>query len=397
MSPSHPESSPHEALPDNAFNQQMLAQWRGELDELDRRLLATVARRNELVRRIAQAKEQAGAAPLFDRRREREVYRRVEQAAAAVGLSPELAHRLFQLLIEQSHQIQESLNRAQSLLSTADQPRRFLIIGGGGRMGQLFQREFKLRGHRVDILEPGDHQDPQPRFEAADVVLVSVPMAQAVPVVEQLVPQLPPDTLLCDVNSLKSDVCRAMGRYDRGESVGLHPMFGATVRSLRRQKIVACPIRRGPQSEWLLREFGQMGLEVIESDPETHDLMMAVVQVLMHFATLVVGTTLQRTGLPLEQSLQYTSPIYRLELALVGRLFAQNPDLYAEIEMSNPYGAETRRRFRDAAIELAELIDSGDRDRFRSRFGEIADYFADFSQQAMQLSDLIIDAVVAQP
>ena len=37
----------------------------------------------------------------------------------------------------------------------------------------------------------------------------------------------------------------------------------------------------------------------------------------------------------LEQLLALSSPIYRLELAMVGRLFAQDPQLYADIIMSS--------------------------------------------------------------
>lgn len=37
----------------------------------------------------------------------------------------------------------------------------------------------------------------------------------------------------------------------------------------------------------------------------------------------------------LEQLLALSSPIYRLELAMVGRLFARDPQLYADIIMSS--------------------------------------------------------------
>ena len=46
---------------------------------------------------------------------------------------------------------------------------------------------------------------------------------------------------------------------------------------------------------------------------------------------------LDLSGVGVEDSLRYTSPIYRLELAFVGRLFAQDPDLYGEIIRTNSY------------------------------------------------------------
>ena len=264
-------------------------------------------------------------------------------------------------------------------------------------MGRLFEKELAVRGHAVDIRDVDDQRDIAGVVGAADIVMVSVPMDDAASVVETIGPHVRPDALLCDVNSLKQDVCAAMGRTCAGEALGLHPMFGPTVHSLRRQKVVACPVKPGPLAEWWRAELGRMGLELIETDPETHDRMMAVVQVLVHFSTLVMGEALRGTGVSVEESLRFTSPIYRLELAFVGRLFAQNPELYAEIEMSNPAGAGVRRSFLDAAARLDRVISAGDHTTFIRLFEGVSAYFRDFADEAMELSDFIIDEVVARP
>lgn len=50
---------------------------------------------------------------------------------------------------------------------------------------------------------------------------------------------------------------------------------------------------------------------------------MAFIQALRHFATFAYGLHLAEENVRLEQLLALSSPIYRLELAMVGRLFAQ--------------------------------------------------------------------------
>lgn len=50
---------------------------------------------------------------------------------------------------------------------------------------------------------------------------------------------------------------------------------------------------------------------------------MAFIQALRHFATFAYGLHLAEENVQLEQLLALSSPIYRLELAMVGRLFAQ--------------------------------------------------------------------------
>lgn len=369
---------------------------RRELDAVDRAILETAARRNRLVREIAAAKLASGARkPLFDREREREVYARAARTAREVGLDPRVAEHLVQVLVEGSHQSQEAASRAAALGAT-EHARRFLIVGGAGRMGCLLGGVLESRGHFVDVLEPGDARDRAAVVAAAEIVIVSVPMHIAAEVAGDIAPLVEPDGLLCDVNSLKTDVCAAMAAC-RGEAMGLHPMFGPTVASLRRQKIVVCPVSDGPLCAWWRAELGQTGAELIESTPEQHDRMMAMVQVLTHFSTLVMGETLRRSGVTVEESLAFTSPIYRLELAFVGRLFAQDPGLYAEIEMTNPHGPEVRRAYRQAADALAALIDTGDRDAFAAMFRSVAMYFHGFEDDAMTMSDRIIEALVVRP
>jgi prephenate dehydrogenase len=139
-----------------------------------------------------------------------------------------------------------------------------------------------------------------------------------------------------------------------------------------------------------------MGAEVVESTPQAHDRMMGVVQVLVHFSTLVMGDALRRIGVSVEDSLAFTSPIYRLELAFVGRLFAQEPELYAEIIMTNPRAEEMLAAFRGANETLAQMVAEGDRDAFSSAFDAVATYFAGFGDQAMALSDQVIEDLVSR-
>lgn len=54
-----------------------------------------------------------------------------------------------------------------------------------------------------------------------------------------------------------------------------------------------------------------------------HDQNMAFIQALRHFATFAYGLHTAEENVQLEQLLALSSPIYRLELAMVGRLFAQ--------------------------------------------------------------------------
>ncbi len=360
---------------------------RAELDEVDRRLLEAVAERQRLVAAI-KARKRATGRHSFDRAREQEVLRKAAARGEALGLPDALTASLMTTLLEASHALQEA-----PAPEVAHERRSIAIVGGRGKMGRRLGEAFAARGHRIAVIEQGD---PLDAARAADVVMVAVPMTDAAEVVRALAPLVREDALLCDINSLKGEVCGALAQA-RGEALGTHPMFGPTVRSLRRQKVVLCDVKPGPMAAWLEAELGRMGAEVIHTTPEQHDAMMAVVQVLTHFGIMAMGRALSESGHPLAASLPFTSPIYRLELAMVGRLFSQRPELYREILMRNPHGAPLRQVFLREAEALHRILDAGDDAAFAERFEATRDYFADFSEEAMALSDHIIETIMSRP
>ena len=362
---------------------------RAELDALDAQLFEAVAARGRIVEAIGHIKRDSGQA-VFDRTRERVVVERHLMHGKAAGLNSEESRMISHAVLASSHRLQAEK------VSAATGTRRFLLIGGRGGMGQMLARELGARGHVVDVLDQGESERLPLAVASSDVVMICVPMAVAVEVASEVAPLMRPDALLCDINSLKLEICEAMGTRASCEVLGLHPMFGPTVGSLLRQKVVVCEVSGGPLGAWLRDELGRMGAELVESDPLTHDRMMAVVQVLVHFNTLVTGEALRLFGADIEDSLQFTSPIYRLELAFIGRLFAQSPDLYAEILMRNPVGNRVREDFLAAALRVNEVVQEGDREAFVSLFNQAAESFAQFSTEAMRISDDLIERLVSQ-
>jgi chorismate mutase/prephenate dehydrogenase len=136
------------------------------------------------------------------------------------------------------------------------------------------------------------------------------------------------------------------------------------------------------------------GLNVIDTTAEAHDRAMAVVQVLTHFTTEVMGSTLAGLGVPLEETLRFTSPVYLMELLMTARHFAQSPDLYASIQMSNPESDRIADAFLETAQRLRENVARRDHAAFERVFREVHDYFGDFTERALAQSSFLIDRLV---
>ena len=365
-----------------------LDELRLQLDAIDDELLDAAARRLDVARRIGELKAREGLGT-YDRAREQVVLDAARARSERHGLPPELGQRLIGTLMDAGHGLQEAVQDSV-------QPVQLLIVGASGAMGRWLAQVLAERGVAVTGIDR-EQEDDLARYVAhADVVLVSVSMHAATSVVQRVLPHMRPDALLCDVNSLKADIC-ALYADAACETLGLHPMFGPTTASMRRQKVVVCPVKPGPRTEWLLGILSSMGAELVDADPAEHDRMMALVQVVTHFRTIATGMALARSGTAVGDSLRFTSPIYRLELSVIGRLFAQDPELYASILFDNPDSERIRRTLRSATDELDDIVARRDRDRFIALFEQTADWFSDFAETAQDQSDRIIEHLVREP
>jgi chorismate mutase / prephenate dehydrogenase len=213
-------------------------------------------------------------------------------------------------------------------------------------------------------------------------------------VIAQVGPHVRDDALLMDVTSIKQAPVAAMLASTRASVLGTHPMFGPNVHTLQGQRVVLCRGRGDAWAEWVSRMLVARGLVVTETSAEQHDRVMAIVQVLTHYQTQVLGLTLARSGLPLDETLRFTSPAYLMELYVAARHFAQSPALYGSIEMRNPQTGEVTAAFRDAAREIADVLTSGDHARFDAIFEEVHQYFGAFSEEALEQSSYLIDRIV---
>jgi chorismate mutase len=83
-----------------------LSSLRAEINELDERLLNLMAERMQLSVRVANYKKSHGL-PAVQQDRMKEIYETRRAWAAARGLSDEFARRLFQLIHDESVNVQE--------------------------------------------------------------------------------------------------------------------------------------------------------------------------------------------------------------------------------------------------------------------------------------------------
>ncbi|MGD8317484.1 MAG: bifunctional chorismate mutase/prephenate dehydrogenase [Myxococcales bacterium] len=367
-----------------------LLELRRALDTLDHELLDLLVRRMEVVAEIA-ARKREHRVRIRDLERERRVLDDRCARARVLGLPTGSVESVWRQLMLMSRERQAAL-RAE--MPPDVEPKTIAIIGGEGGMGRSLQTLFSDLGHDVRSADLETNLRPVDAAAMGDVVIISVPIRETRAVIEQLGPLVRKEALLMDVTSIKADPMQAMLASTEASVLGTHPMFGPGVNTYQGQRVVICPGRGHDWLDWARQMFTARGLVITEATPEEHDSMMAIVQVLHHFKTQVLGLALSRAGTPLEQTLRFTSPAYLLEAYVTGRHFAQSPDLYGPIEMLNPGSPHVIEAFRKAATDLAEILAAGDQDAFARVFDEVRAFFGSFSEEALEQSGFLIDRLV---
>ncbi|MEZ8776815.1 bifunctional chorismate mutase/prephenate dehydrogenase [Vibrio splendidus] len=361
-----------------------LNELRDQIDAVDKQMLDLLAQRLALVEKVGEVKSEHGL-PIYVPEREAAMLASRRQEAEKIGVPPQLIEDILRRTMRESY----ASEKDSGFKCLNPELRSVVIVGGNGQLGGLFGRMFKLSGYEIKILGSQDWDRADEILDNAGLVVVTVPIHLTEGVIAKL-GNLPSDCILCDLTSIKSKPLQAMMNMHQGPVVGLHPMFGPDVPSLAKQVIVYSDGRGSESYQWLLNQFGIWGASLCQMDAAEHDHGMTLIQALRHFTSFAYGLHLSKENPNIDQLLKLSSPIYRLEIAMVGRLFAQDPNLYGDIILSSDENIEMIRRFHSRFGEALEILDGKDKAKFVDSFNQVSDWFGDYSQQFLQESQNLL-------
>ena len=230
------------------------------------------------------------------------------------------------------------------------------IIGGTNGLGKTFAKYLAEDG--FDVVITGRDE--------CDIVIVAVPIASTNDVIEELAPHMKKGSLMMDVTSVKEGPAEKMEECI-GEGVDfipMHPIFGPRTPSLDGQVIVLTPSYKGEWYRRIYSYFKRKKVRIMETTPEHHDRMMAVVQVLTHFSYISTASAIEKLKINIKDTEDYESPIYNLMIDTIARIVSQNPFLTYSIQHENKVGEQIRQAFADSVLELKDAISREDEEEF---------------------------------
>lgn len=285
---------------------------------------------------------------------------------------------------------------------------KILIIGGTGETGRWFVKFYKKHGYDVviwgvnkrkdiaDALCVKFADDLDDEIKSSDVVMISVPINITERTIMEIAPKMSAGSLLMDITSVKTGPVEAMLKYAprNVEILGSHPMFGPSIPDIRGQIVIFTPVR---STKWLpiirsLYEDNGAHIEILGA--AEHDKMMAVIQGLTHFAYISIGSVLHELEFDVARSRRFMSPMYDIMLDLVGRILAQNPYLYAMIQM-NPEVTKVHSAYISQCDRMARIVKEKDVESFVSLMKEASAHFGD-TESALRRSEKLIGTKIQE-
>ncbi|HJS16174.1 MAG TPA: bifunctional chorismate mutase/prephenate dehydrogenase [Rheinheimera sp.] len=352
---------------------------RQQIDLLDSQLVELLAKRASVTAEVGRVKQQY-ALPLYVPEREQALIKARRQQAEDAGVSADLIEDVLRRVMRESYQTQEA-----GFVCCRKSGDKVVVVGGAGALGQRFVSLFQRSGYLVEVLEQDNWHQAKDMVQGAALVLIAVPIAVTEQVITQL-PELDADTVLADLTSTKTGPLGAMLVKHSAAVVGLHPMFGPDISNIAKQVVVVSHGRDAEKYQWLIQQFKVWGAVLTEKSAQQHDELMQLIQAMRHFSSLVYGVHLAEEQADLQQLLELSSPIYRLELAMVGRLFAQNAELYADIMLSSSAVTGLLQRYQHRFNQLSHLLAARDKAGLMAEFAKGQQFFGPLADQFLQES-----------
>jgi len=333
---------------------------RWKIEEIDNEILDLIKRRMNIALNMGHEKVEK-AMPVRDMRVEEQVRDRYLSRAREVGISDAAAIELSALLVRESVEAQARLPRPMK-------PRKVLVVGGGGAMGQWLCRFFASRGHDVKVFDdlPGKSFSNVKTLEQgvkdADVIAVSSHISATADMLRQIF-SLKPKGLIFDIASVKSPLMDVLKEgADQGLMVcSIHPMFGPSASFIFARNLIVCNCGSDAAVHKFMPLLNGTGANVIELPVEEHDRLIAVVLGMSHALNLAFFEALRHSGFSHEELRRVSSTTFAKQMDTSKGVAGESPNLYYEIQHLNPYN----REMLDALIAaLKEVQEAGsDEDR----------------------------------
>jgi prephenate dehydrogenase len=205
-------------------------------------------------------------------------------------------------------------------------------------------------------------------LQNADLVVLSIPVDRAVAELPKILDAISDNTLIMDVGSTKSPVCKAVETHPRRRNfLATHPIAGtefsgpkAAIHGLFQNKTnIICEVEKTAfkLQEQALQLFAHLGMRIRYMNPDAHDKHIAYVSHLSHISSFMLG----KTVIEKEKNERDIFDMAGSGFASTVRLAKSSPDMWAPIFKQNKENViETLEEYIQNLTQFKELMQRDD-------------------------------------
>lgn len=234
-----------------------------------------------------------------------------------------------------------------------------IAIIGYGRFGKLLSQilspyaEINILSQRK-IEEKNIKQIDYKDLKEIDWIIPSVPISALKETLEQIKPNISPNSLVIDVCSVKVLPCQWLQEIMPKEIqiLGTHPMFGpdSAKNGLEGLQMVLCPLRISEENLKTIKDiFNDLKLKIIKTTPEDHDEQAAISLAMVHF----IGRALGKMDIKKQE---ITTLGFERLLAVNETVNNDTWQLFLDMHNYNPYTEKIRQELINALTNLHNEI-----------------------------------------
>ncbi|MFW9802625.1 MAG: prephenate dehydrogenase/arogenate dehydrogenase family protein [Candidatus Thorarchaeota archaeon] len=256
------------------------------------------------------------------------------------------------------------------------------IIGAAGQMGGWLINHFVSQGHILVVSDARSNalreltethdlilaSSNSAAAKDADVVVVSVPIAKTAEVIRNIAPQMKQDAVLCEISSVKGDIPITLQEASKNgiRPLCIHPMFGPGTRFLRKRIILIPTVNLTVEDDLVETLFPDS--EIIVTDPEEHDRIIALTIALPYFVNMVLASVLAEEDVSLLEQLGGTT--FTMQLTLTASVMSQSLALHSAMHIENRHVLDLLQKLQLRTEESIASISDNNLDNLEKIFSE---------------------------
>jgi 4-amino-4-deoxyprephenate dehydrogenase len=254
------------------------------------------------------------------------------------------------------------------------------------------ESDDNVRRIAADVTKPIEHR-LECAVASAELVICALPEDTLVAFLPKLIAIAPRWALIIDTASVKSPLS-ALWSPAGASIVSINPMFAPSL-SPGGRRALAITAGRPARQEDFLKLLRSKGIVVVQlANADEHDRLVAVIQAGVHAATLTYGLTLAAAGFRAEQVAELAPPPCRQQLMLLARMVTQPPEVYEDIQRSNPHAEHIRSALIENIAEIGRLAAVKN---LGSALSDIADWLGNAGIPLAELCQNVYEELTVPP